>query len=60
MILYDFTWYKQILLKFSLQGSAFCRVVEPNPPIDEVISSGIVPKLIEFLQNGANSMLQVK
>lgn len=32
---------------------------EPNPPIDDVIKEGIIPKFVEFLQYEHNSTLQV-
>lgn len=33
---------------------------EPNPPIDDVIKEGIIPKLVEFLQDNSNETLQVR
>ena len=31
---------------------------DPNPPIDEVIQSGIVPRFVEFIQLEGNHPLQ--
>lgn len=32
---------------------------DPQPPIDEVIKAGIVPRFVEFLRNNNNTTIQV-
>lgn len=32
---------------------------DPNPPIEEVIQRGIVPRFVQFLKNKTNAALQV-
>lgn len=33
---------------------------DPNPPIEEVIQKGIVPRFVQFLKNNNNASLQVR
>jgi hypothetical protein len=33
--------------------------IERNPPIDEVIAAGVVPRFVQFLQIHQNPILQV-
>lgn len=37
----------------------FVLCSEPNPPIDEVIQTGIIPRFVEFLQRDNSWSLQV-
>ena len=39
--------------------NTFICVVEPDPPIDQVIAAGVIPRLIEFLSVSDNTTLQV-
>ena len=34
-------------------------ILDPNPPIDEVIEAGIIPRLVEFLKRTDDNVLQV-
>lgn len=36
-----------------------CFFAERNPPIEEVIKAGVIPKFVEFLQRSDASQLQV-
>ena len=45
-----------LLVSSHLYDFAF---IEPNPPINDVIESGVIPRFIQFLQQNENSVLQV-
>ena len=38
----------------------FLCCLERNPPIEEVIKTGVIPKFVEFLQRGDAPQLQVR
>lgn len=46
--------------KLVLCFDAIALHAERNPPIEEVIKSGVVPKFVEFLQRGDAPQLQVR
>lgn len=49
-----------ICLQMCLEYSHFfCFIIERNPPIQEVILSGVVPRFIEFLSGDEFPQLQV-
>ena len=43
-----------VILNFVLFHS-----VEPNPPIDDVIQAGVIPRFVGFLQRVDDNVLQV-
>ncbi len=45
-----------LLVSSHLYDFAF---IEPNPPINDVIESGVIPRFIQFLQQNEHSVLQV-
>lgn len=50
---------EQFVLTFSnAYGSVPLRETERNPPIQNVIDAGVVPKFVEFLQRDDNPALQ--
>lgn len=50
---------KQFVISNNYFKKPFLPDTEPNPPIDEVIQTGIIPRFVEFLQRDSSWSLQV-
>ncbi|MBA0615124.1 hypothetical protein Godav_015307, partial [Gossypium davidsonii] len=46
------------LIKVSIRRKVSDRLIQPCPPIEQVIEAGIVPRLVEFLDNHDQPQLQ--
>ena len=58
MNLYQICYVDAMLMRKARITDDWCLVAEPNPPIDDVVQMGIVPRFVELLQHSTNSVLQ--
>lgn len=50
----------ELCLTWRLEMSFLSTLAERNPPIEEVISQGVIPRFVQFLQRSDLPPLQVR
>jgi importin subunit alpha-1 len=54
-------WVDKVDIFLLAKGIIKCQcLLERNPPIEDVIACGVVPKFVEFLRSSSHDLLQVR